>query len=238
MQWMPLRQFTIAQKAAYQAGFRDMLNAAPGVLAWGLVTGVAMVKMGLGETASVVVSLAAYAGSAQLATLPLLAGGAAWWIILLTAVVINLRFTVYSATLGKLFAAEPGGRRLLLGYFNGDVTFLRLLSHLEQHPGERHVQAFYWGGVSANWLAWQVGSLAGIFGAAVIPASWQLEIAGILALVAVLAPTLRSRPVLLGACVAGLVSLLARDLPLRLGVLAGLIAGIAAAIVAAPKESS
>jgi len=212
-----------------------MMGPAPGVLAWGLVTGLAMVKMGLGTIPAAVISIASYAGSAQLATLPLVVGGAAWWVVWLTALVINLRFTVYAATLGQLFAEARPWHRVVLGYFNGDVTFLRLLAHLERKPDETHRFAFYWGAVAGNWLAWQIGSLLGIFAATQIPADWALEVAGTLALVAVLAPALRNRPAVLGAAVAGLVSYVARHLPLHLGVMAGLLAGIATAMAAAPR---
>lgn len=238
MRFMAYLRLNAAQHAAFRAGFADMLGPAPGVLAWGLVTGVAMVKMGLGTTASVAVSLAAYAGSAQLATLPLVLGGAAWWVVLLTAIVINLRFTVYSATLGQLFAGQRPWPRFLLGYFNGDVTFMRLLAHLQRNPADPQRCAFYCGAVCANWLAWQFGSLFGIFAAASIPQQWGLEVAGMLALVAVLAPALRNRPAALGAAVAGIVAYVARNLPLHLGVMAGLVAGIAVAMFAAPPARS
>lgn len=224
-------------RASFRAGFADMLQAGPGVFAWGLVTGVAMGISGLGTMASVVISLVVYAGSAQLATLPLIVGGAAWWLIVLTALVVNLRFTVYSATLAPLFATAPAWHRLLLGYCNGDITFVRLLTHLQQRPQEAHRYAFYWGLVAANWLTWQAGSLLGIFAAGSIPMSWGVGTAGTLTLAAVLAPSLRSRPMLIGALVSASVAVAARDLPMRLGIVAGLVAGIAAAMVAAARRA-
>jgi predicted branched-subunit amino acid permease len=110
-----------------------------------------------------------------------------------------------------------------------------LLAHLERNPGDPQRASFYCGGFCANWLAWQIGSLVGIFAADRIPREWGLEAAGTLALVAVLAPTLRSRPAALGAVVAGIVAYLARALPLRLGVMAGLVAGVAIAMLVAPR---
>lgn len=225
-------------RAAFKSGFTDMLGAALGVLAWGLVTGVAMVKSGLPVVPSIIISLTAYAGSAQLAILPLIMSGAVWWLILLTAVVVNLRFLVYAASLAQVFSHARPWHRFLLGYFNGDITFVRLLAHLEKNPNRPHRIAFYWGAVCANWLAWQIGSLAGILAAEAIPVSWGLELAGILVLVAVAAPALRARPALLGAVVAGAVAYLARGLPLRLGVMAGLVAGIVLAMLVAPRDTT
>jgi len=56
-----------------------MLAFGPGLAAWGLVTGVAMTQSGLGVGLSILMSLTVYAGSAQLASLPLLHQPGAEW---------------------------------------------------------------------------------------------------------------------------------------------------------------
>ena len=58
-----------AWRQEFARGMRDMLPSFPGICAWGLVTGVAMVKSGLSVPLALLMSLAAYAGSAQLAAL-------------------------------------------------------------------------------------------------------------------------------------------------------------------------
>lgn len=70
-----------AWRAEFSRGVREMLPASPGILAWGLVTGVAMVKSGLSVPLALLMSLVAYAGSAQLAALPLIAASAPTWVI-------------------------------------------------------------------------------------------------------------------------------------------------------------
>jgi predicted branched-subunit amino acid permease len=62
---------------------------------WGLVTGVAMVKSGLTETAAVAMTLLVYAGSAQLTSLPLIAAGAPLWLIFAAGLIVNLRFLAH-----------------------------------------------------------------------------------------------------------------------------------------------
>ena len=74
-----------------------MLAFAPGITAWGLVTGVAMVKSGLSVPLAIMMSLVVYAGSAQLASLPLLAAGAPIWVVWAAALCVNLRFVIFSA---------------------------------------------------------------------------------------------------------------------------------------------
>ena len=80
-------------------------------------------------------------------------------------------------------------------------------------------------------MIWQVSSLLGIFGADVIPTDWGLELAGTLALVALVVPLCARWPALAGVTVASAVAVLARGLPLRLGLLLAVFAGMASALV-------
>ena len=77
-------------------GARDMTSTALGIGAWGLLTGIAMAKSDLAMPLAVLMSLIVFAGSAQLAALPLLAGGAPLWVIWATALCVNLRFVIFS----------------------------------------------------------------------------------------------------------------------------------------------
>ena len=56
-------------------GVREIAGPSFGISAWALVTGVAMIKSGLTLPLAMLMSLAVYAGSAQLAALPLIAAG-------------------------------------------------------------------------------------------------------------------------------------------------------------------
>ncbi len=219
-----------SRRDAVLRGARELLPLSPGIFAWGLVTGVAMVKSGLSTLDATILSLLAYAGSAQLAAMPLIATLAPLWLVLLTAIIVNLRFVVYTALLRPHFTHLSAGRRLWLGYIVGDIMFVRFTSLLQQEPNHPHKVAYYTGGALANWAIWQVSSLIGIFAASAIPASWGLELAGTLALVALLVPLCRQWPALAGAVTAAVVAVLAHSLPLRLGLLCGVIVGIAVAL--------
>lgn len=226
---MPAPTSTPASRS-FQEGMRDILPPTPGVFAWGLVTGVAMAKSGLTLTQCLAMTLLSYAGSAQLATLPLIAANAPFWLMLITATIVNLRFVVYVAGLRDMLQPRPALQRAALGYLVGDVTFVIYMNRLSRSPEVADRIAYYLGAAVMNWLAWQVGSCIGIFTAAWIPASWGLELAGTLALVALLVPLCAQRPALAGIVVAGTVALLAHALPLKLGMLCGTLAGIAVAL--------
>ena len=87
----------------FARGAREMTGTALGIGAWGLLTGIAMAKSELALPLCVLMSLIVFAGSAQLAALPLLAGGAPLWLIWATALCVNLRFVIFSAGWRRYF---------------------------------------------------------------------------------------------------------------------------------------
>ena len=219
-----------AWRQEFARGLRASAPAAPGVLAWGVVTGVAMVKSGLTVPWAIAISLLVYAGSAQLVALPLIAAGQAAWIIALAGFVTNLRFVIYSAALRPWFEAYSHWRRVLLGYLTGDFSFAMFIRRTA-HEGEfPHRDAWFFGVCALNWVLWQVASIVGIVAATAIPAQWGLQFAGTLALLALAIPPCLQRPGLAGALVAAPVAVLARGLPFGLGLVAGILAGTIAAM--------
>lgn len=237
----PRPELAAVRGAAFADGVRAVLPALVATGAWGLVTGVAMVKIGLTQWQALGMTLLVFAGSAQLASLPLIAAGAPIWVVLLTATVVNLRFVIFSAGLYPYFARYSFGRRLLLGYVTGDVGFAISLSRwtAEQARGENEGEDalaptrrvwFFLGIAAANWVAWQSMSVLGIFLAGQVPGAWGLEYAAILALIALTVPMINGAPNIVGALVAAAVAVAAAGLPLKLGLVAAVIAGIVAAM--------
>lgn len=113
-----------ARHPLFWVGAREMSGISIGLTAWSFMTGVAMVKSGMTLTESVLMSLLVFAGSAQLAAIPLIAAGAPLWVVLAAAFCVNLRFVVFSLHLRDYFMFLPRARRLWLGYFTGDVTYV------------------------------------------------------------------------------------------------------------------
>jgi predicted branched-subunit amino acid permease len=219
-----------AWRLELRRGVRAALPAAPGVVAWGLVTGVAMVKSGLAVHWAVVISLLVYAGSAQLATLPLIVAGQPFWLIALAAFVTNLRFVIYSASLRRWFEQYSHRRRAVLGYFTGDFTFAMFMERVRRDGEFPYRDAWFLGACGCNWLVWQVTSIVGILAATAIPSEWGLQFAGTLALLALAVPLCLEWPGLAGAAVAAPIAVVARGLPFGLGLFAGIVAGIGAAV--------
>ena len=226
----------IARDPAFAAGFRSMLATMLGIGAWGLVTGVAMVKAGMSVPLAIFMSLIVYAGSAQLAVLPLLMVGAPLWVVWFTATCVNLRFVILSSMWRHYFGHLRLLHRLTLGYFSGDVIFVTF-THRYPTPEKKPEQLpFFWGAAVANWVFWQVFSIAGILLANVIPLSWGLGFAGVLALMGVLYSMLKDKASWLACVVACGAAVATFALPLKLNILVAIAAAVTAGLLMETAE--
>lgn len=221
------------EKAAFKEAFQATFATMPGILAWGLVSGMAMVKSGLTIGQSLGMTFLVFAGSAQLAALPLMAVNTPVWVVFVTALVVNLRFLIFSAALGPHFAYLPWYKRVWYGYFNADITMgffpQRFPPETLYNPAGK--AGFFTGIGYPNWVAWQIGSVAGILLASQIPESWGVGFAGTLALLAIMIPLTMNRAALAGVVVAGVVAVAAARLPYKLGLLLAVVVGMVAAML-------
>jgi predicted branched-subunit amino acid permease len=219
-------------KAGFDRGFGLSKGVMPGMAAWGMVTGMAMVQSGLTLWQALGMTFIVYAGSAQLAALPLIAAGAPIWVVFVTTVVVNLRFVIFAAAIGPHFAHFPWLKRLWYGYYNIDVTIAlfarRYPAGTAAAPEEK--AGFFAGIGYSQWWAWQAGSVAGILLATQIPAEWGIGFAGTLALLAIMIPLIANSAALAGVAVAGIVAVFAAGLPYRLGLLLAVAVGMTAAM--------
>jgi predicted branched-subunit amino acid permease len=215
----------------FARGAREMTGISLGIGAWGLVTGVAMVKAGLGVPLSVTMSLLVFAGSAQLASLPLIAQGAPLWVIWATAFCVNLRFIIFSAGWRPYFAPLSRRHRLWVTYFMADLNYVAFMRRFPA-PGAMSDQLPYlWGGVAVNWTAWQAMSILGIVLADVIPTQWGLGFAGSLALLGITATLLIDRGTWIAAAVAACAAFAAFALPFHLNIVVAIAAAIAIGVL-------
>lgn len=220
------------EKSAFWDAVRTSTQTVPGLIAWGAVTGMAMAQSGLSVWQALVMTFIVYAGSAQLAALPLIAAGAPIWMIFFTALMVNLRFVIFGAVIGPHFSHLSWPKRIWWGYFNADVVMAFFPQRFPENlPGKTVGKVGYFSGLAVpNWIGWQSGSVAGILLASQIPASWGIGFAGTLALLAITVPLVINRGALAGVVVAGMTAVLAINLPFRLGLLLAMVLGIAAAM--------
>jgi len=218
------------QRAAFFEGSQRMSRAGFAIFTWALVTGIAMAESGIGVAESVGISLLVYAGSAQLAALPLILGNFPIWTIWLTAVVVNLRFVISSAGLQPHFKEKSLWQRFVIGYLNGDLTFAFFISRYPVVIQDKSRLPFYLGMALTNWVIWQTGSMLGIFLSGFVPEAWGLGFAGTLALIGIVLPMIESRSAGYAAATAAIVAVLAISLPYKLNLILAILSAVVVGI--------
>jgi len=214
-----------SERAAFQDGVVSMATPLLGILIWGTVTGLAMIQSGLDPAQAVGMSFIMYAGSAQLAVLPLLAAGAAPASILLTALLVNLRFVMASAVLAQDFRSLPPIRRFVIGIFTVEATLAGYLMRGRDGRTQAQREQFKLGANLAIWLLWQGATLVGIFGAGVLPMSSDWMWVGQLAILAIGAPLLRVAGSSGAVVVTAIVAILSVNLPAGVGLALSTLCG-------------
>ncbi len=204
-----------------------MLGTAIGIGAWGLITGVAMGKSGLPMGVVLFMSLVVFAGSAQLAVLPLMSGGAPLWVVWATALCVNLRFVIFSAQWRPYFVGYPLGQRLRLAYLTADLNYVLFMRRFPQPKPAPEQLPYFWGGIVCNWTAWQLPSLIGILLADAVPLHWGLGFAGTLALLGVGLSLLTDRATAVAGGVAACAAVAAWALPYKLNIVVAIAAAVA-----------
>ena len=214
------------RRNALLAGSAAVAPILLGVVPFGLATGAATAALGLSNASSIGMSLCMFAGTAQLATVQLLGERAPIFVIVATALIINLRFMMYSAALSPHFSPLPFRWKAPLAYLLSDQAFVVSIGRFDA-LAEGMRQWFYAGAAVTLWLTWQSSFTVGVVLGARVPASWSLDFAVPLTLLALIPATIRdaSALVTLGATAAGVFAF--HDLPLNLGIIASVSLGVA-----------
>src|SRR2546428_13343692 len=97
----------IEQLSALRKGALASAALLVGIVPWGIVAGVAMVSAGLTQPQAGAMSGLGFAGTAQLAVLPLLIAKAPLWVMIATALVLNIPYVIYNGGLAPHLQQLP-----------------------------------------------------------------------------------------------------------------------------------
>lgn len=228
--WWPDR----GARGFFLGGLTDAVSALVATGTWGFVTGIALVKSGLTESMASLMTLMVYAGSAQLTALPLIESGAPLWLIFAAGTVVNIRFLIFGAALHPFFRHMAWPKRFVLGFLSSDFSFVLFMNRYSESRGRATKEQlwYFMGIILPGWLVWNGFSLLGIYLGSFVPDSWSLDFAAVLALLAILIPIIKTRPMVLCLLVAGVIAWIGQPLPLRLGLIAAVAGGVAAGVLA------
>jgi predicted branched-subunit amino acid permease len=215
----------------FYAGARGALPILIGVIPFAMISGVAAVSVGLTFFESMGMSVIVYAGASQLVVFQLMSVGSPWIIMVLTAWLVNLRFTMYSATLAPYLQKLSVGQKSLLAYMLSDQAFGISLSHFVANEKVNH-RWFYFGAALTIWVAWQISAVIGTLLGALVPTSWSLDFAFPLSFMALMFGALRDRPTVVAAFAGGIIAVMAKGLPYNIGLVLATFLGIASGYLA------
>ncbi|MFP9190987.1 AzlC family ABC transporter permease [Natrialbaceae archaeon A-CW1-1] len=215
--------------------FDGMRACAPlmvGMVPFALIAGVTAVNVGIDPVLAVVMSLVVFAGAAQLAAIDLIGQTASVVVVVFTAIVINLRFMMYSASIAPHFSRFSPASKWFSAYVLTDMAYALSVAEFDASPSEDRSRKWYYLGTAMMvWITWQLGTIAGVILGTSIPDGLSLEFAIPLTFMALLFPVLKGRPTMLAALVSGFIAMIAAPLPFNLGLVTAALVGILAGVL-------
>jgi len=203
-----------------------------GVTPFGLITGVSAVAAGVAAFDIVVMSLTVFAGASQLAAVALIGAGAGMWVVWLTTFMINLRHVMYAAALAPAYRGYGLGARASVSAVLVDHAYAFASLRFAHAEPDLNRRDYVLGLGGTMWLVWSAATAVGAYLGAQVPPAWQLDFAIPLMFMALLVPSVRNRPGIAAALVAGGLALGLAGLPYNLGLVIAAISGIAAGTAA------
>jgi 4-azaleucine resistance transporter AzlC len=219
-------------RPAFLEGVRDMTPVLIGIVPFGMVCGIAAISAGASPVAALAMSAIMFSGAAQIIAAQLLAAGAPLMVIVLSCLVVGLRFLVYSAAMAPHLRPLDHRWRNVLSFLLTDQAFAGTIQRFRDSDDLRANASYFLGGGVLLWAVWQVATLVGILAGQLIPASWQLEFVVPLSFLAILAPLLRDRVTLLVVVATGVAAIALDAMPMRLSLVCAGLIGIAIGVVA------
>ncbi|KTG30318.1 AzlC family ABC transporter permease [Haloferax profundi] len=212
-------------------GVRDVMPLHLGIVPFGLVAGVAAVEQGLSIFHAIGFSTIVFAGASQLAMIELLGADAPLAIVVGTAVVVNLRMLMYSASIAPYFRDFAARSKTIASYLLTDQAYALSLARYGE-DGRTDRFAYYVGVAASLWVVWQISTIAGAFLGAGLPPEWGFEFAAPLVFLALLVPALKDRASAASGLVGGLVAVavVAAGVPFHLDIIVAAIVGVGAGL--------
>jgi len=218
-------------RSEFRQGVGDVVPLLLGIIPFGFIAGIATVNAGLGLPEAVGLSAIVFAGAAQLAALDLIGRDAPLAIVVVTAVVINLRMLMYSASIAPHFQTLSSRTKAAVAYLLTDQAYALAIARYRTEDSTRSV-AYYFGVAATLWIVWQLTTVAGVVLGASVPESLGLEFAVPLVFLALLIPAMEDGPTTVAGTLGGVVAVAAAGLPLNLGLLVGATVGVLVGLLA------
>ena len=200
-----------------------------------MLFGVVATEAGLNVLETMGFSFLVIAGAAQFAAVQVMTEQAPTIIVILTALAVNMRMAMYSASLAVHLRGSTLRQRMLISYLNVDQSYAASVAKFESEP-EMTVServAFFFGVMAPITPVWYSCTFLGAMIGAAIPTDYSFEFALPLCFIAMFSPMLKTPAHLAAAFTSVVVSLSLAWMPFSSGLL---VAAFSAMIVGAQVE--
>ena len=218
------------------SGVKAELPILLGVIPFGVTYGVLALASGLTIPAALGMSSVVFAGSAQFVGVQLLNAAAPPVVILITTFMVNLRHVLYSASLAPRLKHLHSFWKWLLSYLLTDEAYAVTITHYSEHVQLLNRHWYFLGAGLMLWGSWQLSTAVGVFLGAVVPKNWPLDFTLTLTFIALVVPMLKGRPSVAVSISAGVIALLAINLPFRLNLVLAVLSAVAVGLLAEHLE--
>ncbi|MGF1478211.1 MAG: AzlC family ABC transporter permease [Cyanophyceae cyanobacterium] len=226
----------MSPRSTFVAGVKAIAPFLLGVVPFGTISGVAAVSVGLPADISIAMSFLIFAGASQLAAVQLMTENAPALVIILTALVINLRFVMYSASIAP-HLQQAGQWKGVLAYLLTDQAYAVAITHFQKDSNSNHQPWYYLGAALMVAATWHLSTAVGVFLGTQVPQSWSLDFAIPLTFMSLAIAAMKNRAAVAAAIVAALSALLTVRLPYNLGLLVAAVIGILVGLLFEAKQS-
>lgn len=208
-------------RSAFALGLRDGAPFVIVIIPFGMLFGVVASEAGWTLAQILAMSVLVIAGASQFTAVQMLSDHAPVVIVILTALAVNLRLAMYSASLAPLIGATPFWKRALVAYALTDQTYGAVMTRASLPPvmGQRERIIHVFGAAVVICVPWYIATLAGALAGSAIPPGLALDFSVPITFIAIFAPLLRSLPHLAAALVSVTASLALVWMPYNLWLL-------------------
>ena len=222
-------------KSAFRTGLLDGVPFLLVLVPFGVLFGVTATEAGLNVLETMMFTIVVIAGASQFTALQLMTDNTPTLIVLATALAVNLRMAMYSASLTPALGGASLWQRGLIAYFLVDATYACAVTRFEAEPlwTLRHRVSYFFGTVVTVCPAWYLLTLAGALIGTAIPDWLALDFAVPICFLAMIGPMLRTPAHLAAALTSVVLALALAFVPYSLGLL---IAALVAMMVGAAVE--
>jgi predicted branched-subunit amino acid permease len=231
------RDATDRRRGPLADGARAILPAAIGVAPFGMALGATIATSDVDMVPALSAAVLLFGGSAQLAVVQMLDAGAAPVLVVVAALMINVRFAAYSAALTPVFATTRRTTRAAIAATLVDQTYLVTTVHAA--AGERsepELRRFYAGASATIGLFWVVAQLIGALAGTGLPASANLGAAAPISLAGLAARIVADRVSRLALGAAAVALVLLSAVAGQLALIVAIVAGVAVAATIRPSD--